>query len=87
MFPKITFISLILLAQLNMMFAAPPSNPSKPKLAEVNVSISYNEGGQFFVESCGAVNGRLLHLRQTLSKEKIFGSTIRNGNFQQRLFN
>ena len=41
------------------MFAAPPSNPSKPKLAEVNVSISYNEGGQFFVESCGAVNGTL----------------------------
>ena len=59
MFPKITFISLILLAQLNMMFAAPPSNPSKPKLAEVNVSISYNEGGQFFVESCCAVNGTL----------------------------
>ena len=41
------------------MFGAPPSNPSKPKLAEVNVSISYNEGGQFFVESCGAVNGTL----------------------------
>lgn len=60
MFSKITLLSLIVALQISLISAKDLITPLHPNnLAEVNLSITYDEGGQFFVEKCEAIHGKI----------------------------
>lgn len=78
MFSKITLLTLFIGLQISLVSAKDLITPLHTNnLAEVNLSITYDEGGQYFVEKCGAINGKITFtLEAEPTEEKKYLVTI-----------